>query len=81
METWEERYKRAVANYAGAPAEVPLDDIAIDVYSEDGYHYSSWTFADPSIYVRVNWPGGSKEIYGPEAVGGLIRSFLNPREA
>ena len=82
-EAWEDRFKRAVATYAGVPAEVPLGDITIDTYSEDGYHYSSWTFADPSIRISVRWTefgkaGQYKDIDGPEAVAGLIQSFISP---
>jgi hypothetical protein len=83
-ETWEDRYTRAVANFAGVPAEIPLADISIDVIGEDGYSYSSWTFADPSIRIWVRWRVDGKASYadieGPEAVAKLIQSFLSPGE-
>lgn len=78
-EAWEDRYKRAVATYAGCPTEVRLSDIQIDVNGYDGAHWSSITFEDPEISVTVTWPNhGFKDISGPEAVASLIRSFLSP---
>lgn len=84
-ETWEDRYKRAVARFAGVPADVPLGVIRVEVYAEDGYHYSSYTFEDPNIRVTVSWTGQDARwqyatIEGPEAVGNLVRSFLSPAE-
>lgn len=80
-ETWEDRYKRAVLTYAGAPADVDLSTATINVSGEDGYNYSSWTFASPDIGVYVEWQVDgqrhSKDIDGPEAVADLIRSFLS----
>lgn len=77
-ETWEDRYKRAVATYAGVPADVELEDIEIQVESSDGYYYSEWTYENASFDVRVRWSDGLKVISGVDEVAGLIRSFLSP---
>lgn len=80
-ETWEDRYKRAVADHVGVPADVPASEITLHVSATDGYRYSSYTFEDPNIRIMVYVNGDYfKTIDGPEAVGDLIRSFLSPKE-
>lgn len=80
-ETWEDRYKRAVAKYAGVPDGIAPSDIKVEVTGENGYCYSSWTAADPNICVWVRYPGGFKDIDGPEEVAKLMASFLTPPSA
>jgi hypothetical protein len=78
-------YQRRCASYAGfTDAEIDAAEaIDVNVRSEMGYHYSSYTFEDPSISVWVsmkdpNGPGNIlKIIDGPDAVAELIRSFAN----
>lgn len=77
-ETWEDRYKRVVGNFVGVPEDVPAYDITVTVSAEDGYYYSSYTFADPEIEVIVRWPHGIATIEGPEKVAALMRSFIVP---
>lgn len=80
-EQWEDRFKRAIADAACVPADVPLTDIRVEITGEDGYRYSSYTFADPNITVSVYWTEfGAKpkyhHWYGPEEVAELIQSFI-----
>lgn len=75
-ETWEDRYKRAVADFVGVPKDVPASDITIDVYGENGYSYSEYTFADPDLNIKVSWPEGDKFLDTPEEIAGLLKSFL-----
>jgi hypothetical protein len=77
-ETWEERYKRAVANFAGCPQDVALEDITVQVYDEDGYYYSEYTNADPRLSIMVQWPGGYRDLDTPSEIAQLIQSFLSP---
>lgn len=85
-EAWQDRFKRAVADFAGVPQDVPLEDISVEEYSSDGYHYSSYTFEDPNIEITVRWDvfgskyGEYRTIEGPTEIGRLIRSFLSPTE-
>lgn len=84
-EAWEDRFKRAVADFVGVPRDIALDDIEITEYSTDGYRYSSYTFEDPDIRIIVRWKvfgstfGESRSIDGPTEVGRLIRSFISPK--
>lgn len=81
-QTWQDRYKRAVANFVAVPQTVPVEAITIDVRGEDGYYYSSYTFENPDIEITVRWTEGdrprTRSIDGPERVAELIRSFISP---
>lgn len=82
-ETWEDRFKRAVATHAGVPLDIPLADIEVTTRGEDGYAYSEYTFEDPNIRIDVQWSAFGKVrqyrvIDGPSAIAELIQSFLPP---
>lgn len=83
--TWEDRYKRAVLNFIGAPKDIDLATVKITTSGSDGYHYSEYTYSDGNISVFVEWEEtGTRhfnDIDGPEQVANLMQSFLAPTES
>lgn len=90
MEDWRARYLRKVLDFVGAPEGVDLETVTTEANNDPGYHYSSYTFEDPSFKFSVSWiapeddtlswhivPKGTRiyrEIEGDE-VAKLIGSF------
>lgn len=84
LEEWEVRYRRKVLDHINAPQGIDLSTVKIDVSQSDGYRYSSYTWADPSMEVNITWMepvlGGADVakyhcIDGPDEVASLLRSF------
>lgn len=89
-EPWYPDYVKAVAHHLLSEDDYEMADwstIEVLILSEEGYHYSSYTYEDPNLVVVVRGKrGDGEEIYeslslashGPGALAALFRSFQAP---
>jgi len=55
MEDWEARYRRKVLDFIDAPEDVDLETVQIVMENDPGYHYSEYTYEDPSTKLAIEY--------------------------